>query len=128
MSGSYQYVGMSHYFGNDASISASGDLLTSTGNLLANQRILRRLMTNPGSMLYHPEYGGGLGLFVGKVVDAQVIRATILSQMQLEASVDQTTTPIVRVQVTTSGYVYVAIQYIYAATGEASSLSFQVTN
>jgi hypothetical protein len=128
MSGSQQYSGMSHYFGNDASVSASGDLLTSTGNILANQRILRRLMTNPGSMLYHPEYGGGLGLFVGKVANAQVIKATILAQMQLEASVDQTTTPTVQVQVTTNGYVYVAVAYIYALTGEASSLSFKVTN
>ena len=128
MPGAAIAVGASHYFGNDISVSASGDILATSGVELANQRILRRLMTNPGAVLFHPEYGAGLGRFVGQPADALQIRAVIFAQMLLEASVDQTVTPTVAVQVTDNGYVYVGVTFVYAPTGETSSLSFKVTN
>ena len=128
MPGASPFVGASHYFGGDLTVSASGDLLAASGIPLANQRLLRRLMTNPGAVLYHPEYGAGLGRFVGQPADTLQIRAIIFAQMLLEASVDQTVTPAVAVQVSDAGYVFVAVSFTYAPTGETSSLNFKVTN
>lgn len=48
-----------HYVGTDLSVSPSGDLLSVTGTERRKQKILRRLITNPGELVFHPEYGAG---------------------------------------------------------------------
>ena len=50
---------LSHYWGGDLSVSPSGDFATVDGQELGVQRIVRRLMTAPGELVYHPKYGGG---------------------------------------------------------------------
>lgn len=64
---------LAHYFGNDLSVSAAGDLLAVDGDTKTQQRILRRLLTNPGDMMFHPDYGAGLGQWVGKLFDEQAL-------------------------------------------------------
>ncbi len=43
-----------HYVGTDLSVSPSGDLLSVTGTERRKQKILRRLITNPGELVFSP--------------------------------------------------------------------------
>ena len=49
---------------------AAGDLAPAAGTLRGQQRVLRRLLTNPGDYIWQPGYGAGLGQFVGKPASA----------------------------------------------------------
>ena len=78
---------LSHTFGGDVQVSANGDLLTASSLNLSQQRILRRLMTNPGDYIWQPSYGAGLAQFVGSPASAAQIRAVVRSQIFKEAAV-----------------------------------------
>ena len=52
-------------WGGDLTINATGDLQLSTGTQLGQQRVLRRLLTNAADYIWQPDYGAGLGQFVG---------------------------------------------------------------
>ena len=49
-----------HLIDNDLTCSPTGDLQSVDGLTLGNQRVLRRLLTAPGSYFWQPDYGGGL--------------------------------------------------------------------
>ncbi len=115
-----------HTIGGDLSISAAGDLLTADGLALSQQRVLRRLLTNPGDYLWHPEYGGGLPAKVGQTEDVPAITAVIRSQMALEATVVQNPAPHVAVTDIPNG-IAANIQYTEADSGLTSVLRFDTT-
>lgn len=123
-----------HYWGTDLSVSASGDVLTVGGTQRGQQRVLRRLLTNPANedgpadYIFQPEYGAGLPRFVGKPIDTQKITAAILAQMVLEDAVAQTPAPVVIVaQVGSDNTAFsVNIAYNDAATNKPVTLSFTV--
>ena len=46
---------LNHYIGGDLSASNTGDLSSAPGLLRSQQRILRRLLTNPGDYIFHPD-------------------------------------------------------------------------
>jgi hypothetical protein len=84
----------------------SGDIILSDYNDLdvvsdvdeLNQRVLRRLLTNPKEYIWHPEYGAGLGRFIGVALDQEVfynIQQLIVSQMYLESAVAKSPAPVV---------------------------------
>ncbi|PXX42207.1 hypothetical protein [Aquitalea magnusonii] len=114
-----------HFIGGDLSTSPTGDLMPVTGVDKGRQRILRRLMTNPGDYIHHPDYGAGLGRFVGDVVDVPGITALIRSQLAMEAAVARK--PAAQVDVTPiNNGVSVQISYIDAPTGTPAVLAFDV--
>src|SRR5690348_6194894 len=82
-----------HYFSGDLQLSANGGLLNADSSLESQQRILRRLMTNPGSYLWEPNYGAGLPRRIGSPFDIAEMTALIRSQMYIEESVQQQTEP-----------------------------------
>ena len=92
-----------HYFGADLQLDSSNGLMLASGPLQTQQRLYRRLMTNPGDLPGHPEYGGGLAAFVGQPVNSGQISAVILKQCRLEADVAQVPTPTVVVAFTPAG-------------------------
>ncbi|MEE3500197.1 hypothetical protein [Acidiphilium acidophilum] len=53
-------------FGGDLAIDAGGDLALAAGSALTEQRVLRRLLTNPGDYIWQLSFGAGL---VPPVVD-----------------------------------------------------------
>lgn len=57
------------------------------------QRIIRRLLTNPGDYVWHTDYGAGLGSYVGEPYSPSLIEGTILNQLQLEPLVAETPAP-----------------------------------
>jgi phage baseplate assembly protein W len=115
----------------DLSLTTSGDLaLTPSGSLspisgvdLSQQRVLRRLLTNPGDYIWHPDYGAGLGLMVGRPVDRLAIQTLVTAQMAQEASVCQQPAPVVTVTSNQNGSVYVGIQYTVINTNQTASLN-----
>jgi hypothetical protein len=104
-----------HYIGGDLSTSPTGDLRPVESTERGKQRVLRRLMTNPGDYIFHPAYGAG-----------NEWKALILGQMLLEDAVAQDPTPTVTLTIIEQG-VSVYVSYTDATTGTPATLSFDVT-
>jgi phage baseplate assembly protein W len=117
---------LSHLYGGDLTIAAGGDLATVTATILGQQRVLRRLLTNPGDYLWNASYGAGLAQFVGQPASAARIRSVIRSQIFQEAVVARTPEPVIDVQVSASGSVTALVSYADSTTGETQVLSFSV--
>lgn len=107
---------ISHNFGADFTLSNSGDLQMVAGSAYGQQRVLRRLLTNPGAYVWHGNYGGGMAGFVGRTAKQARIVAVALKQMRLESRVAQNPPPSVTVNVGTNGVVSAAIGYTDAPT------------
>ena len=110
----------------DLSTSLTGDLVTVDGPELGTERVLRRLLTNPGDYIWHPEYGAGLGQYVGQPADPSAIQALILSQMLLETAVAPVPEPVISVQLDAGGSLYVQIRYADAQTAQAQALTINL--
>jgi hypothetical protein len=80
-------VDLYQWWAGDLTVTVSGDLMGVTGLTRSQQRIVRRLCTNPGSYIAQPTYGGGLGQFIGTTSDPDEIVAVVRAQMLLEDSV-----------------------------------------
>jgi phage baseplate assembly protein W len=113
-------------YGADLTLAPGGDLAVADGTLLGQQRVLRRLLTNPGDYLWNPSYGAGLGQFVGQPASQARIASVIRSQIFQEAAVARSPEPVIDVAVQTSGVVTVGISYADATTGATQMLSFTV--
>ena len=116
---------LANTFDQDLQPSASGDLLAIDGSLLGQQRVLRRLLTNPGDYIWEMDYGAGLPLYVGQTQDIDALQGLILSQLLLEPAVSQTPPPSVTVTAITGG-VWAQILYVDSDTGKQVNLSFDV--
>ena len=113
------------WYGGDVSSSATGDLQTVTGGVRSQQRIIRRLCTNPGDYIFHPEYGGGLPRKIGSNASTSEIKAIVQSQLKLEDSILQLPAPIVTITPITNG-MQIQIQYTDALTRKPVLLSFNI--
>lgn len=116
-----------HLWGNDLAVGPTGDLALVSGTPRGQQRVLRRLLTNPGDDIWHTDYGAGLARFIGQPAAELAIRAVIRSQIFKEAAVARTPEPVIDVQSAPNGAVYVHIRYVDADTGETQILDFPVT-
>jgi hypothetical protein len=107
------------------------------GTIKGQQRIIRRLMTNPattnpdgttnpGDYLWHQDYGAGLPAKIGQPFNETSLRSLILAQMMMEDSVAKTPEPQVSVSEIPGG-ISVSILYNDAATSKQQFLSFNVT-
>lgn len=114
-----------HFWGGDVFTSASGDLQKVSRADRSKQRVLRRLLTNPGDLLFHPGYGAGLPRRVGSNLDVDEITAVIRQQMGLEVSVAQTPPPVISVSEITNG-VQVSVDYTVLPDRQPVSLAFSV--
>lgn len=115
-----------HFTGGDLDSSSTGDLRTASAGNRTKQRILRRLLTNPGDYLFHPEYGAGLGKKIGEAVISGEWKALISGQMLLEEAVASHPPPVVNLTQIEGG-VSVSIAYSDALTGMPETLNFDVT-
>jgi phage baseplate assembly protein W len=114
-----------HWYGGDISASATGDLQTATGDTRSQQRIIRRLCTNPGDYIFHPEYGGGLPKLIGSNASVSEVKAIVQSQLKLEDSILQLPAPLVTITSITAG-MQIQIQYTDALSRKPVLLSFNV--
>jgi phage baseplate assembly protein W len=121
---------LSHQWGAELEVGPTGDLAVASGPMLGQQRVLRRLLTNPGEYIWQPDYGAGLASFIGQPADALRIRAVVRSQIFKEPAVARTPEPIIDVQTSpagSAGVTYVHIRYVDAPTGETQILSVPVS-
>ncbi len=117
---------VAHFWGGDLQLSATGDLARVSDAERSKQRVLRRLLTNPGSYLSHVGYGAGVPSKVGAVLDLGKIKALVRGQMLLEASVAKSPPPSVEVFQIADG-VQVNVSYIALPTRQPATLSFSVS-
>lgn len=127
-----------HYFSGDLQVDATGDLLVADSVLESQQRILRRLLTNPtqydangnvlasGDYIWQPGYGAGLPAQIGLPLNEPELDALITTQMFLEQSVVQSPAPQVITDLIPNG-IKVQIQYVEADSAQPATLSFDVT-
>lgn len=125
---------ISHLWNQDALTSPTGDLGVATDATRSQQRVIRRLLTNPldanGPPDYplHPTYGAGLARYVGRNVDTAKLRALIRGQMLLEDSVAKSPQPQVTVTLIDPTTISVYIRYTIAGSGSPATLSFNVNS
>jgi hypothetical protein len=131
-------VDVNHFFGEDLSISATGDLLLADQSTTGVQRVYRRLLTNPqlkdqsGNAIaspdytWHPTYGAGVPRKIGSPGNVPVTTALIRGQMLLESAVARSPTPkITLTQVDT--VVSAVIKYTDAQQKTPQFLEFDIT-
>lgn len=125
-----------HWYGNDISESSTGDLGSVTGVTKGRQRVLRRLLTNPAETspegdqlppdyIWHPDYGAGLGRFIGRAGQQVEAVGRIRSQMLMESCVAQEPAPEISVQFLSDGLA-VDVRYTDSETGDTVILSFNI--
>ncbi len=120
---------IAHQWGSDLGFGPTGDLALVSGPTLGQQRVLRRLFTNPLDYIWQPGYGAGLARFIGEPVSPLQIRGTIRSQIFKESAVAQNPEPTIDVTLCpggAAGDVYVHILYVDAQTGQTQVLTFSV--
>ncbi len=119
-------VDISMSWSGDLLVSPTGDLTTVSGSALGTERVLRRLLTNPGDYIWNPDYGAGLAQFVGQPVNPAAIEALIRTQMTLEAAVAQAPEPVILVQSDVSSHLYAQIRYVDTDTATATAMTVNV--
>jgi Phage baseplate assembly protein W len=118
-----------HWWGQDTQFSASGSSSIASGVTELNQRIIRALLTPPGTYIWHPTYGAGLGRFVGRALSVEeyaLIKSLIFSVVMVEPDVQKQPPPTITYQADATGLLSAAINYIYAPTGVPQTLNFNV--
>jgi|ERR1700729_210825 len=109
----------------DLTILPDGDLLTVSGTIEGEQRVIRRLLTNPGSYIWNLDYGAGLPKYVGSVADSDAIGALIVSQMTLESCVAQSPLPQVVVTPISNG-INANIRYVDSTVDQLVTVGFNL--
>ncbi len=117
---------LAHLWGNDLALSPTGDLAFADGAMLTQQRVLRRLLTNPGDHIWSLDYGAGLSRFVGLPGAIDTIRATIRGQIFKEVAVARTPEPVIDVTAAPTGSIYVHVRYADAQSGTTQTLSLTI--
>lgn len=117
---------ISHQWGSDLAVGPTGDLAAASGSALGVQRVLRRLLTNPGDYIWRLGYGTGLGRFVGQPANALQIGALVRAQIFQEAAVAREPEPVTAVNASQTGEVWLEIRYADADTGGTQMLSLSV--
>lgn len=93
---------ISHVWGEDVDVSATGDLALVSGADRTTQRVIRRLITVATTLAqseypWQPAYGAGMGERVGLAVNVRELQAIVIGQLNREPSVALTPAPTVRV-------------------------------
>ncbi len=114
-------------WGGDLSLGPTGDLAAADTPDLTVQRVLRRLLTNPGDYIWNLAYGGGLPAFVGQPARAASIAGVVRAQLLQEAAVAPVPTPTVSVAAGPDGTVFAHVRFADAATGTQHVLSVPIT-
>lgn len=115
-----------HQFGADLAIGPTGDIATTAGTEATQQRVLRRLLTNPGDYIWQSLYGAGLGRFVGQPAATRRIQGVIRGQIFSEASVARSPEPVIDISTTPNGIVTAQIRYSDPVSDATQLLSFSV--
>jgi hypothetical protein len=112
-------------WGGDLSVGSGGDINVTPVQANVQQRVVRRLLTNPGGYIWHTDYGAGLGGYVGEPYSPGNIEGVILNQLQLEPLVAATPAPIMQINQSAAGpasTTNVMVQYQIVGTTTGNSV------
>lgn len=115
-----------HYWGQDLTQDPTGGVALAYRSDRTSQRIIRRLLTNPGGGDYpwQPEYGAGLPAKIGTNLDLPNLTAIITGQIALEPTVARTPAPQITLTPFPGG---VGILIVYAdLSGNATQVAFNL--
>jgi hypothetical protein len=120
-----------HVYGQDLTVTPTGDLALATKKDRTIQRIIRRLLTVPTSPRngsaypWRPKYGVGLGARIGDALDIRGIEADVRSQMLVEPTVQKVPAP--KISVVPLGTIGATINIVYVdLSGVPQSFSFDL--
>lgn len=106
---------VSHVWGRDLTLAAQGDIAATDGLTASQQAVARRLCTYPGEYIFHPDYGCGLQLYIGKAFSPTLwagLKSKILKNIKKEATVMQVPAPVLSYDLDPRGSLLsVTIQY-----------------
>lgn len=114
MAGISQVICSKNIGGSDIQFNSSNDILTVDGDELTQQRILRRLMTTPGTYLQHPTYGVGLPIYIGLPLTDELfsqLKTLVINQMFLEDGVSKAPEPVIELTSLTR-QLFIQITYV----------------
>jgi hypothetical protein len=118
-----------HQWGSDLGFGPTGDIAVVSGAAAGQERVLRRLLTNPLDYIWQPTYGAGLATFVGEPASVTRIQSVIRGQIFKESTVMRDPEPTITVTISpggSTGDVYVQILYVDATSGQTQMLTFSV--
>ena len=120
-------IGITGRWQGDLVLAANGDLGLVDGSEMGLQRVIRRLLTPEGDLLFH-EYGAGLPQKIGSTLNARAILGIVRAQMFQEAAVSQNPPPVINVEEIPpgSGEIMISVQYVDATTGAPQLLQFSL--
>ncbi|HUN43480.1 MAG TPA: hypothetical protein VMU81_24560 [Acetobacteraceae bacterium] len=122
-------VDIDHQWGSDLGFGPTGDIAIVSGSAMGQERVLRRLLTNPLDYIWQPAYGAGLAAFVGQPANTTRIKSVIRSQIFNESTVARDPEPTINVIVNPGGLtgdVYVRVSYVDTTTGQTQVVTFSV--
>lgn len=114
-----------HWWSDDLSFGATGDLRLTDGIEAGQQRVVRRLMSTSDELRFHSGYGAGLPAWVGRPQDVRKIKAVVQAGMRREEAVLQTPPPVVTVDPLLNG-LFVSVRYVDSRTRQTKLLQFTV--
>jgi phage baseplate assembly protein W len=117
---------LAHWYGNDLTAAASGDLLTVDEPIRSEQRLVRRLLTPRGTYTWHKRYGGGLAELIGQPFGAKKAQGIIRAQVKLESAIASSPAPQITVTSNAAGASTATIVYWNNNTGSMRTLSFPI--
>lgn len=119
---------ISWQYGEDIQTTIQGDFQPVGGIAQTNQRVAKRLLTNPGAVLHHPDYGVGLPKWIGSALSEQRYRsleADIRQALGLEASVAKTPRPTINFQLSTDqSLIGISITYYNVVEQKTAIIEF----
>lgn len=115
-----------HWYGDDVQLSSKNDLNPVISSDKTTQRIIRRLMTNPGAYVWHLDYGAGILEHVGDTMaNLGIIEGLCVAQVQLEHGVASQPPPAVAFEMN-GDMLTVKVEYTDQDTNSRQFLSFTV--
>lgn len=113
---------LAHLIGDDLVFTSTGDAVMVSGVEEGQERVLRRLLSNPKNYSWHPEYGAGLGRYIGMPVSKAKIKGNIQKQIRLEKAVQQLPPPKVTVTAYPGEIFEAKIEYVDSTDPMATSV------
>lgn len=114
---------LSHEWGGDLELDASGGLKIASNHDGIRQRLLRRLMTPQNGYIWQPDYGAGLPERVGSITTQEELYAIARAQCALEDGIDQTQPVTVTLNENGNGGYSCLIAYTDAQTNSVQALA-----
>lgn len=121
---------LNHWWSSDLTNTDSGDASLASSIVTTQQRIIRRILTNPNSIdgsadyIWNPDYGCGAKKYIGgTMTELKALQSLIVSQLMEEAGVAAKPLPEVIIE-PSNNTLTITVKYIDISTGLPQNLSF----